>query len=257
MATSRVSWILPLVVFALLIIAGAALYSVKNKVDNAPTPLYIHQEGILDSKSVKIEVEPEKIRIQPLPDKNDKLPVHSILFLGLAVTLIFLWYILLPVVRVYSTGIYFSYWFRPSHFISFSDIAEVDFFYTKRRIDYYAESTRFVVTNGSTKRFFIRYYRNYPTVRAAVFEQLRLNFPSTVVNPVDLLKKRQNNPVESVSILGRPLLSLRGIMILGLIVGFGGHALIQGDTIGFLIFLLLGRQELYLSGECGSSDRLF
>ncbi len=240
LAKSRVSRALPLIFLALLAVSVAAFYSSKHKKDSRATPHLINSTGISDTKSVKIDIDPERIRTAPVSNKNEKLPVHSILFFGLSVLLIVLWFIFLPVVRVYSNGIQFSYWFRPTHFILYTDLAEVDFFYTNSSSVYYSESTRFKLMNGSSMRFLIRYYRNYAELRSVIFEQLRLHYPSALVKPVDLVKKKQFMPVEPVSILGKPLLSFRGILVLGVTVGFGGPYLVQGEPVGFLIFLLFG-----------------
>jgi hypothetical protein len=240
LAKSRVSRALPLIVLALLAVSVVAFYSSKHKKDSQATPVLLSTTGATDTKSVKIDIDPERVRTAPVPKNREELPVHSILFFGLSVLLVVLWYIFLPVVRVYSNGIQFSYWFRPSQFILFTDLTEVNFFYANSSSVHYAESTRFMLKNGSSKRFLIRYYRNYSKLRAAIFEQLRLNYPSTLVKPEDLVKKKQYMPVEPVSILGKPLLSFRGILVLGVTVGFGGPYLVQGEPMGFLIFLLFG-----------------
>lgn len=240
LAISRVSRTLPLIVVAMLAVSVAAFYSSKHKKDSRATPVLINATGIIDTKSVKIDIDPDSIRTAPAPTKSEELPVQTILFLGLSFLLIVLWNIFLPVVRVFSTGIQFSYWFRPTHFILYTDLAEVDFFYTNSSSVYYSESTRFKLRNGSSKRFLIRHYRNYAELRSVIFEQLRLHYPSALVKPVDLVKKKQFMPVEPVSIQGKPLLSFRGILVLGVTVGFGGPYLVQGEPLGFLIFLLFG-----------------
>lgn len=240
LAKSRVSRALPLIFLALLAVSVAAFYSSRKKNDSPATPHLINSTGITDTYSVKIDIDPERIRTAPVSNKNERLPVPSIFFFGLSVLLIVLWFIFLPVVRVYSNGIQFSYWFRPTQFILFTDLAEVDFFNVSNVYTEYVESTRFMLRNGSSKRFLIRYYRNYAEISGAIFEQLRLNYPSTLVKPVELVKKKQYIPVEPVSILGKPLLSFRGILLLGVTVGFGGPYLVQGEPVGFLIFLLFG-----------------